>query len=198
MDERERERLTIAAGERVRLRYKHTDDAIQDYAWRRDPELTRYDGSPPVDASFVRFLDQMRQELAIRDPRRCSFAIETAEGEHIGNVMYYNADAIRQTAEIGISIGSAQHRGGGLGTEALVLFLRYLWNTLPIRVVELHAFDWNTRAQAAFKRAGFAPVARVQRSGRWYVRMEARREWWLHQFGEFGSPSRVQPKPGTG
>jgi RimJ/RimL family protein N-acetyltransferase len=188
--ERERERLTITSGERVRIRHKHTDDAIQDYAWRRDPELTRYDGSPPVEPSFTRFLEQFKQEIAIPDPRRCSFAIETAEGEHIGNVMYYNADAMRQTAEIGISIGSAKHRGAGFGTEALVLFLRYMWNTLPIRVVELHTFDWNTRAQSAFRRAGFAPVARVYRSGRWYVRMEARREWWLHEFGDIGVPLR--------
>jgi RimJ/RimL family protein N-acetyltransferase len=184
VDERERERLTVACGPRIRIRGKHADDALRDYTWRRDPEVTRQDGSPPVDPSFSRFLQQFEQELRFNDPRRRSFAIETSEGEHIGNVMYYNADAVRQRAELGISIGSAQHQGQGLGTETVVTFLRYLWGTLPVRVIELHAFDWNVRAQEAFKRAGFAPVARVYRSGRWYVRMEARREWWLHEFGE--------------
>lgn len=184
MDSSERERLIVARGPHVRIREKQAGDALRDWQWRRDPEVTRYDGSPPVEPVFGRYLVRYEYELLFADPRWRTFAIETADGEHIGNIMYYNADAARGTAELGISIGSAAHRGRGLGTETVMVFLRYIWAHLPVRVVELHAYEWNTRAHAAFRNAGFAPVARVYRAGHWYLRMEARREWWLHRFGD--------------
>jgi hypothetical protein len=39
--------------------------------------------------------------------------------------------------------------------------------------------EWNERAIRSFRAAGFADAARVFRDNEWFLRMEARREWWL-------------------
>jgi len=173
------EHLVVVATERVRVRRKHRDDALDDYHWRRDPELTRFDASEPVTASFSEFLQKLEYEIAFRDPRRESFSLDAPDGTHIGNVMYYNVDYGGESAEFGMSIAREAQRGQGVGTEATVIFLRYLWETRPFRVVFLHTLEWNHRARRCFRRAGFEETARVLRNRQWFVRMEARREWWL-------------------
>ncbi len=173
------EHLVVVATDRVRVRRKHRSDALDDYHWRRDPELTRFDASEPVTASFSEFLHQMEYAIAFRDPRRESFSLDTPDGVHIGNLMYYNVDSGGERAEFGISIAREPYRGRGLGTEATVAFLRYLWQARAFRVVFLHTLEWNHRARRCFRRAGFEETVRVLRNGQWFVRMEARREWWL-------------------
>ncbi|MEW6034265.1 MAG: hypothetical protein AB1603_05375, partial [Chloroflexota bacterium] len=42
----------MLTGEKVRLRPKQQEDALRDYAWRRDSELAELDASVPLDESF--------------------------------------------------------------------------------------------------------------------------------------------------
>jgi RimJ/RimL family protein N-acetyltransferase len=171
--------LVIADGGSIRLRLKHVSDAFNDFQWRRDPEVARFDGGPRLTASFTDFLNKLEYDIRYPSSDRRTFAIETGEGEHIGNVMYYRADHAAQTAEFGISIGPGEWRDRGAGTAATVLFLRYLWTNLPFRVIYLHTLEWNERAQHCFLRAGFETVSRVIRNDQSLLRMEVRREWWL-------------------
>jgi RimJ/RimL family protein N-acetyltransferase len=171
--------LVVAVSSRLRIRRKHLSDALDDFQWRRDPELARFDGTEPVSTTFTEFLQQLESDLAFRDPRREAFSLETPEATHIGNIMYYNADYRGESAEFGICIGDRAFRGEGLGTEATVTFLRFAWETRPYRLIYLHTLEWNHRARRCFRAAGFEETARVFRNRQWFVRMEARREWWL-------------------
>lgn len=174
-----RDHLVVAAGPHLRIRHKTREDAIDDYAWRRDPENARLNGMQPFSEGFTRFLQVFEHDLAFAQSDRAQFAIETNEGTHIGSVMFYNGDHEREIAEFGISIGDERFRGSGLGREATVLFLRYAWGTYPFRNFYLHTLDWNERAQRCFLASGFNDVAIVERAGERFIRMEARREWWL-------------------
>ncbi len=171
--------LAVATGRAVVIRRKHPSDALDDYRWRRDPDLARYDSREPLTLPFSDFYERFERDLLYQDPARGSFSIDSPEGEHIGNVMYYNADEYRESAEFGISLGRDSHRGAGLGTDATVTFIRYLWDTLPFRRIYLHTLEWNQRAERCFRRAGFDQTARVFRQDQWFIRMEVRREWWL-------------------
>lgn len=184
-----RDHLVVATGPRLRIRHKTRDDAIDDYAWRRDPENARLNGMLPFSEGFTRFLQVFEHDLAFGQPDRAQFAIETSTGVHIGSVMFYNADHGRETAEFGISIGDARYRGAGLGREATVVFLRYAWQTFPFRTFYLHTLEWNERAHRCFLASGFNDVALVERGGDRFIRMEARREWWLlwDMEGRFGT-----------
>lgn len=172
------DRLLVAAGPRVRLRYKTLADAFDEYRWRRDPETARLNASPPLGQSFSRFLETFEHDLRFGAPEREQFAIDTVAGEHVGTVMYYNG-ASGEAAEFGISIGDARFWGSGLGREATILFLRHFWATHPHRGVYLHTLASNIRAQRCFQSAGFSETGTLERGGEPMVRMESRREWWL-------------------
>ena len=169
----------VAETPRLRLREKRIEDAPTEYAWRRDPEVARYDATPPLILPYHEFVQQFERDLRFSNPARHAYAIETVEGEHIGALMYYNADHVSGTAEYGISIGPAEHRGSGLGTEATIAFLRFAWKSLPLRRIYLHTLEWNERARRSFERAGFRQTETVLRRNERFLRMEARREWWL-------------------
>lgn len=179
--------LGIAVTARLRLRHKHEGDALNDFLWRRDPEIARFDGVMPLTKTFSEYLDYFRRLQCFADPERRMLSLESADGRHIGNIMFYNADSARQSAELGICIALPEYRGAGLGTEAVVAFLGYLWNEFPFRVVYLHTLEWNEAAIRCFEKAGFSTTARVLRGKQWFLRMEVRREWWLlwEQEGRF-------------
>lgn len=174
--------LVLARTPRLTLRTKKLDDALNDYRWRRDPDLMRYDGASPIKETFTEFLRQLEADLLVVNPSRRMFAIDTNDGEHIGNLMYYNGDLRRKVAEVGMSIGETRFRGQGLGSEAMTAFLSYLWDAYPYSTLFLHTLEWNARAHRSFARAGFTPTSRVVRGGREYIRMEVKREWWLMDF----------------
>ena len=186
--------LVVAAGPNVRIRRKVREDAEDDFRWRMDPENTRFDGNNPPQQSFAEFLQQLESDLAFGLPEKELFAIMDPDGRHVGNVMYYHADSLRGEAELGISLGAEADRGRGLGSQSTVLLLRYLWHNYPFRRIYLHTLAWNERAIRSFHKAGFDEVARVLRDGEPFVRMEARREWWL-LWDEEGRFARApQPK----
>lgn len=184
-------RPLIAASPRLVLRPKSLDDAPNDYRWRTDPELARLDGTEPLRLTYEEFVARFGDDVLGPWPDRELFAIETTDGVHIGNVMYYNVAPSMESAEVGIVIGERQYWGRGYGTEAMVTFVRWVWSSRPWRRMVLHTLEWNARARRCFERAGFQPVAVVLRQGERFVRMEAARQWWLlwDQEGRFLFPT---------
>lgn len=176
-DGREHHAFVLAAGPNVRIRLRRRSDADGEYRWRTDSELARYNGRTPSTETFQDYLDLVLYELNYGVNDREQFAIETAAGRHIGTLMLYNFG--RDEAEFGVTIGEADCRDAGLGREAVTTFVRWVWNNRPLRTLYLHVLEWNERAERCFLRSGFDPVARVLRDGQAYVRMDARREWWL-------------------
>jgi len=154
------------------------EDAIDDFSWRTDAENARFDGGAPFSDGFERFLRQFDYDQAFGGADKRTFSIETVGGTHIGNVTYYHGDTAAGSVEFGIGIGRDEYRNQGLGTEAAIVFLRYVWANTPFRLVYLHTLEWNERARACFRYAGFDDASRVLREGTMFVRMDARREWW--------------------
>ena len=167
----------VVRGVRVVLREKRLGDAPDDYRWRSEPELSRYDAARPLSMTYQEYLALYREELLFPNPYRRSLAIENEAGLHIGNVMYYNIDTLRQEAELGITIGERQYWGRGYGTEAARLLVERLLGKRDFRRVHLKTLDWNRRARRCFEKAGFAECGRAYRSGNSFILMEVRREW---------------------
>jgi RimJ/RimL family protein N-acetyltransferase len=170
----------VARGERVALREKRLEDAEDDYRWRTDPDLARYDAARPLSVHYQRYLAFFREELVYPNPYRRSLAIEDEHERHIGNLMYYNIDTLRQEAELGITIGERSYWSKGYGSEAVRLAAEHLLGERGFHRVHLKTLTRNKRAQACFKRAGFAHCGRAYRNEHHFVLMELRREW-LHQ-----------------
>ena len=167
----------VARGELIVLREKRIGDAANDYRWRTDVELARFDAARPFAASLDDYVALFKDELAFPSPYRRSLAIEDAGGRHIGNVMYYNIDTLRQEAELGITIGEHTHWNQGYGSEAVGLLLKYLLGRQGYRRVYLKTLTWNKRARRAFAKAGFRESGKASRAGNEFVLMEVRQPW---------------------
>jgi RimJ/RimL family protein N-acetyltransferase len=145
----------LARGQKIVLRAKTIDDASQDYAWRRDPELATFDAARPYFGSYYDYVAIYRDELNYPSPYRRTIAVLDFEGKHIGNVMYYNVDYQRRECEIGVTIGLREYWGRGYGTDLIRTFVGYIFETMEMDRVHLKTLDWNLRAQACFQKAGF-------------------------------------------
>lgn len=167
----------VARGELVVLREKRLGDAHNDFRWRTDAELARFDAARPFAATYHDYLALYRDELAYPSPYRRSLAIEDRDGRHIGNAMYYNIDAIRREAEIGITIGERECWGQGYGADAVRTLVKHIFRVTGFRRVYLKTLDWNVRAQRAFESAGFRPCGRSRRGGNSFVVMEYMAAW---------------------
>lgn len=159
------------------LREKRLGDAHNDYRWRTDSELARFDAARPFAATYHDYLALYRDELAYPSPYRRSLAIEDLDGRHIGNAMYYNIDAVRREAEIGITIGERDCWSQGYGSDAVRTLVGHIVRTRGFRRVYLKTLDWNARAQSCFEKAGFHVCGRSRRGGNAFVVMEFLADW---------------------
>jgi RimJ/RimL family protein N-acetyltransferase len=166
----------VARGERTIVRRKRIADVKDEFRWRSDPELATFDASRPVQTPFHHYERNWSFDFRFTDMPQRSFAIEDADGRHIGNVMYYNLDQARREAEIGISIGERDAWGHGYGSDALSALVRVLFAGSEVRRLYLHTLDWNGRAQRCFEKVGFQPCGTSWRDGSTFVMMELWRE----------------------
>jgi RimJ/RimL family protein N-acetyltransferase len=184
-------------GAKIILRQKLLPDATDDYRWRTDPELAQLDATLPIRMSFSKYCELFEDELIHPSARVLRLAIETFEGKHIGNCMYYDADFIASQVELGILIGERDYWSKGFGTDAVNVMLRHIFTTTPLRRVYLHTLDWNQRAHLSFSKSGFAHTRNVRRSGYDFIKMEISYTSWVkmetRRIQESGNQEPVVP-----
>jgi RimJ/RimL family protein N-acetyltransferase len=174
----------VIAGNRVRLREKKPSDARSDYRWQTDPELVQLDAVPPLTMSFSQYLLDYTAALRQSSSTRRTFAIETMDGELIGNCVYYNIDRARGETELGIMIGDRDYWDTGYGADAVTALISHIFEETGLERIHLKTLDWNQRAQRCFLKCGFAPYGHVVRNGFDFVLMELRREQWEEKGSE--------------
>ena len=181
----------VARGRKTVVRRKRMSDAAEEYEWRKDAELARYDASRPVQVPFADYQRNWSFDMRYTDAAGRSFAVEDESGRHIGNIMYYNQDGERGEAELGISIGERRCWDRGYGSDAVWALVRHLFRTTGLRRLYLHTLDWNERAHKAFEKAGFADCGTSWRDGNTFLVMEVRREWVVESSPPL-SPSKLE------
>ncbi|WP_342822241.1 GNAT family N-acetyltransferase [Candidatus Lucifugimonas marina] len=165
-------------GEFTVLRSKSMDDAEADYSWRIDPELAALDATRPVTLTFAEYLRYHRDDVNYPSPWSVRMAIDTLDGHHIGNCMYYDINTDKSQCELGIMIGDRDYWSKGFGTDVVKTALAHIFITTELERVYLHTLSHNYRAQKSFTKAGFTPVRDVKRDGYEFMLMEIwRKEW---------------------
>ncbi len=180
-------------GKKVVLREKSWEDVTNDYAWRSDDELARLDAAPPLKIPYMEYLFEHATELSTPSERRCRFAIESLDGKHIGNCMYYDIDKKKGQAELGIMIGDRNYWEQGYGTDAVTVLLDHIFSATSLNRVYLKTLNWNVRAQACFHKCGFVPCGQVKKRSNDFVTMELTRNNWERRI--FASPNDNPPNP---
>ena len=170
-------------GYKVVLREKRLSDSLNDYNWRVDEELAHLDAAAPLKMSYEAYIRMYEDELRYPTPWSRRVAVDTFEGKHIGNCMYYDIDHIKGRTELGILIGDRDFWSRGYGTDAVNTLLNHIFASTPLRLVYLHTLEWNIRAQKAFAKSGFLPIKSIRRNGFEFLLMEITRKHWqtVHQ-----------------
>lgn len=138
-------------GERVRLRAVECVDLPRFVKWINDDEVT--------DHLIIEGPMSMEQEegwyRSLLDSEAKVFSIESLEGELIGNIGLLSIDWTNRKVLLGIMIGEKGYWGGGYGTDAIRLMLRYLFDELNMSRVELDVDSMNSRAIRCYEGCGF-------------------------------------------
>jgi RimJ/RimL family protein N-acetyltransferase len=82
-------------------------------------------------------------------------AIETSEGEYIGNMGLHNINWRDRTATTGTLIGEKNYWGKGLGTEAKILLLRHAFHTMNLRKICSQVIEFNGRSKRYSEKCGY-------------------------------------------
>ncbi len=175
---------SVIIGSKVILRKKRLEDAQDDYTWRADPELSRLDASPPVTMSFPHYLLSYHNELNFPSFDSCRFAVDTPDGKHIGNCVYYEIDKIKGEAELGIMIGDRDYWDKGYGVDAVTALVSHIFSRTNLNRVYLKTLESNRRAQRCFQKCGFTPCGRMARDGYKFLLMDVYRKQWKKEQGD--------------
>lgn len=147
-------------GKLVNLRAPEMTDLDRNTRWINDREVTqflslRYQMSLVAEEAWMR--DLVSQPLSYERP---FFAIETRNGAHIGNTNLFNLRPEARGAELGIMIGEKSFWSQGFGSDALRTLLGFAFGEMNLNRVELFVYDFNARAQAAYRKCGFVEEGR--------------------------------------
>ena len=161
----------VLKGNKVNLRPKRLQDAVDDYRWRQDVELCQLDAAITISCSFEEFLENYIEDL--NSPgKSCRFAIATQDGKHIGNCSYFNIDETKKDAEMGIMIGDRTYWNRGYGADAILATLNHFFSQTSIKRVYLKTLNWNIRAHRCFQKCGFVPCGQINYGDYTFILME--------------------------
>ncbi len=165
-------------GKRIQIRLKRLSDARDDYAWQTDAELAELDAAAPLQMSYQQYLSEYSFDLCYPTSNRREFSVETSDGLHIGNCVYYNINLAERKAELGVMIGNRSYWNKGYGVEIIKAILNYIFTRTNLERVYLTTLEWNLRAQKCFKKCGFEECGQLTREGRDFLLMAIHRESW--------------------
>jgi len=168
----------IGSNSRVILRNKRMSDARDDYNWQKDPELSQLDATVPLDYSFDEYLADYASEVQYPYYSRRPFAIDTVDGKHIGNCVYYNVDDKKSEAELGIMIGDRDYWGQGYGTETMTALIDHVFRRTRLDRLYLKTLTTNLRAQKCFNRCGLEACGYLEQDSYSFLLMEIHRQQW--------------------
>ncbi|HHV65511.1 MAG TPA: GNAT family N-acetyltransferase [Peptococcaceae bacterium] len=122
------------------------------YKWYNDYDFGYWVcGNWPL-ATFMR-RDAFEQKFFEEDEHR--YAILNAQNKVIGSIGFDQVNIPARSARIFIGIGAKDCWGKGYGSEALTLFINYLFRQWNFRRLTAETWVKNTRAIACYQKVGF-------------------------------------------
>jgi len=149
----------ILKGPRVSIRPVEWKDLSTICSWWNDPIVMR-----EVRAEkFKPTLEQIQQSWPTwRDPSPYEYHefIICLGGKSVGEIGYVFESIDQETASVDIKIGDSSLWGQGLGTEAMMLLIAYLFNHVKACRITAQPGDWNKRSMRLFEKCGFIETKR--------------------------------------
>jgi RimJ/RimL family protein N-acetyltransferase len=174
-------------GELVYLTASEPEQVIERAQMISDSDVGHHLGikSPLSRDAAERFAKEM---LAQVGKTLFAFNIVRIEDDRlVGAVDLRDIDRENGSAEVAIFVGDPSLLGHGLGTDAMRCALDFGFGEQRLERIQLHVFDYNTRAKRSYEKAGFSTDA-VLRHARFHrgshhdvLVMSILRDEWLAQ-----------------
>ncbi len=143
-------------GNRVVIRPLERRDLTHVFKWWNDPEVMYYaDDDPEPHSTMKDIEDRYNRETGEWADSTARYLIQTTSGQPIGHVMYRGLRSDTRSVWTGITIGERDYWGNGYGTEAIRLFLQFLFEEMHLHKVSITVSDFNARAIRAYEKCGF-------------------------------------------
>jgi len=154
-------------GLKTLIRTVEEDDIDTIYQWYNDQEVNLWStGAWPLntlqskDQIAVKFLDGL--------PDIYRYSIIDEYHNLIGTIGFKELNIPSRSATIFIVIGDKSYWGKGYGTDALIVFVRFLFTQWNFHRISLDTWDENIRAIKAYEKVGFKIEGR-QREARYVL-----------------------------
>jgi len=141
-------------GQQVILQDDPRDSASDDFfRWMNMEEWKYYDQpDQPFQPISLEEFDKRAKKKSRPSP---GYHIDTVDGQYIGWVTCYNWDQEEKSAFIGINIPEEENWGKGYGTEAVSLFLNFLFDSFGLNTIRTATWTGNKRMVRCAQKAGF-------------------------------------------
>jgi RimJ/RimL family protein N-acetyltransferase len=153
-------------GERVVLRPIQAWDRERLYELVETIEVRALSNTtPPLPLSLEEIEARDKRWIEERSADSAWFAIDV-DAELIGMCGLHEIDHYQQHAEVGIRLGK-DHRGKGLGQDAVRTLMNYGFRQLNLAKISLRVLADDERAVGAYRKVGFVEEGRL-RAHSWY------------------------------
>lgn len=139
----------------VFLRRLERNDAYVSYRWRNDPEVFKYTGTVyDHEITLENELQWIERVIKNDDEHRCAII---ADNCYVGNIYLTNI-IHHHSAEYHIFIGEKSYWGKGVAKKASIEILRYGFDKLNLKKIQLEVRPENNTAIRLYDKLGFAIV----------------------------------------
>ena len=158
-------RHNLFNGRLIRLRALEPEDAETLFRFRQDSESLQHQGQMgwPYSLAELRFrLDKLPEMTGQGDDMQ--LAIETLDGQMVGEINIQLADPKHGTFAVGIALGERAVWGKGYAKEAMLLVLRFMFMERRYQKCNVGTYAFNERSLALYRKLGFVDEGRVRRN----------------------------------
>ena len=149
-------------GENIMLREYKEEDLAHMREWVNDPEIVDNLSDLFLHAHSLNETEAFLQSIlegSSKDQKHFVIADKQTES-YIGQIDLLKIDWKNRMTEMGIVIGKKNLLGKGIGTEAIKLLQRFVFERLNMNRLQLCVHDYNQRAYKCYKKCGFVEEGR--------------------------------------
>ena len=154
-------------GERITLRAVERSDLPAIHAMRNNPDLEGLVYGAPIPHPLAELEAQYEAEQQVPVDQRADFKFVIDQGGAVvGRCDLFDIDRVSGTGRIGVTV-DADHQDAGIGTESVMLLLRYAFRDLGLRRVWCDILADNRPSIRMCEKCGLREEGRL-RAHYWY------------------------------
>lgn len=137
-------------GEKINLRKVGVDDFDKIIKWHQNKILTYLAGN-----RLPKNKEECKDRYLKNNLLNYILAIEDKSGNFVGEIEINHIQWKEKIAELFMYIGEENLWGKGYGTEALSMFIDYIFKVMGFKTIYLRVYESNKRAIRCYEKCGF-------------------------------------------